>query len=157
MSLTIEEIKDYIIPIWNWSSSLILLSLFIKCITLFLYGIGALLSPLQNIFIYVITLFLYGIGASWYNWQNFNVILITLFLYGIGAKSHFASMLTTVSLHYSYMELELYNLTAVYPFLTYYIIPIWNWSYVFLKKKMLYLFITLFLYGIGAISLALLF
>ncbi len=58
---------NYIIPIWNWSSSLILLSLFIKCITLFLYGIGALLSPLQNIFIYVITLFLYGIGASWYN------------------------------------------------------------------------------------------
>ena len=55
----------------------------------------------------IITLFLYGIGALLLLPLLDNILIITLFLYGIGARTLF-------------MYLDDY--------ITYYIIPIWNWS-----------------------------
>ena len=97
-------------------------------ITLFLYGIGAIILCFK-----IITHIVYYIIPIW-NWSESTAICITattsitLFLYGIGAlKICFNSYLFSL-LHYSYMELELIQ------------------TQVFLKPYR----ITLFLYGIGA-------
>ena len=55
--------SDYIIPIWNWSLYHLYLPPLSILITLFLYGIGAVIVPIITIIIVIITLFLYGIGA----------------------------------------------------------------------------------------------
>ena len=56
-------------------------------------------------------------------------------------------------LHYSYMELELFLLFSIFKFHSYYIIPIWNWSQSSLDSLQSLALITLFLYGIGACTL----
>ena len=53
----------YIIPIWNWSRYLYLVRMRLLIITLFLYGIGAVLLS-SHFQLHLITLFLYGIGAN---------------------------------------------------------------------------------------------
>ena len=78
----------YIIPIWNWSINYLTWFVCINCITLFLYGIGALyaggISVLKANYIIPI-----------WNWSKIhiyllsNIQLITLFLYGIGAFNFF--------------------------------------------------------------------
>ena len=76
---------------------------------------------------------------------------ITLFLYGIGARFEFFHKFFFIALHYSYMELEQISipLTLLF-FLIHYIIPIWNWSAISHSLLLSILWITLFLYGIGA-------
>ena len=134
------------------------------------------LEPVINIDIPVtkiITLFLYGIGAICYFYQVICTLLITLFLYGIGAVSITNFSSTSILLHYSYMELEQFHRLVLRGYLYYYIIPIWNWSssffavlitvfillhYSYMELELYYIFyfcfelvfITLFLYGIGA-------
>ncbi len=120
----------YIIPIWNWSSFKFNTAKCLAIITLFLYGIGA-----------------FGLESPIYNFSK---------------------------LHYSYMELEptvallsclrwknyiipIWNWSISFHFqiqfqFQNYIIPIWNWSLVSIFFLLRLLFITLFLYGIGAID-----
>ena len=97
---------NYIIPIWNWSDPTnrrLLINLFNYIIPIWNW------SPLK---IFLILLY----------------FLITLFLYGIGASARSSAVHFILRLHYSYMELEPFQ-----------ILP--------LRMSLL---ITLFLYGIGA-------
>ena len=57
--------------------------------------------------------------------------IITLFLYGIGALRNCKNTYSSYILHYSYMELELYKTFSIDLDNLYYIIPIWNWSYLY--------------------------
>ena len=103
-------------------------SLSISFITLFLYGIGALILINSLAIFLFITLFLYGIGAIFVLLVLFSQLLITLFLYGIGAVYLDIKFLNCCPLHYSYMELERINKISKCIHAFYYIIPIWNWS-----------------------------
>ncbi len=80
---------------------------------------------------------------------------ITLFLYGIGANLICSSVIVFCGLHYSYMELELAFLNEHLK-----LIPQLHYSY--MELELIWLsstnttpFITLFLYGIGALILCL--
>ena len=103
-------------------------------ITLFLYGIGAVSILFVILFTTSITLFLYGIGALFLPQETY-LLTITLFLYGIGANLMVLCFLFCSLLHYSYMELELFLLFSIFKFHSYYIIPIWNWSWYFAVLK----------------------
>ena len=76
---------NYIIPIWNWSYSLVdlLCSLHFKLHYSYMELEQSKSNPSCKSLI--ITLFLYGIGAVLLS-SHFQLHLITLFLYGIGAN-----------------------------------------------------------------------
>ena len=132
----------------KWSQS------FTQTITLFLYGIGALIILPLFVLLLMITLFLYGIGAILFSTSralifslhysymelepafiiivNLSFNIITLFLYGIGALE-----CQPLCLLYQSITLFLYGIGANVSqdcrlVSIYYIIPIWNWSYVYL-------------------------
>ena len=76
---------------------------------------------------------------------------ITLFLYGIGAL--YIDFLGIKNI--SYYIIPIWNWSPVLfrdlrDVIVYYIIPIWNWSLFIDIPSMIILLITLFLYGIGA-------
>ena len=120
----------YIIPIWNWSSTI------------------------------------------WFTWSSFSVSLHYSYMELELLDKTKKYMID--GLHYSYMELELWiwsgyciriNANYIIPiwnwslnnsftyilFILDYIIPIWNWSNNTIIRVIPLLFITLFLYGIGAL------
>ena len=147
------EYLYYIIPIWNWSLVLVPLFWNIQCITLFLYGIGAIVTaieyPLMNIYI---TLFLYGIGA--YNKATLLNLKQKDYIIPIWNWSLLpAHLFYLLLIHYiiPIWNWSPYSIKYCVQLINNYIIPIWNWS---LNVPLIYLRnyqITLFLYGIGAI------
>ena len=97
----------YIIPIWNWSSctsshhTASLISLHYSYMELEPVSLSVDFSLSSSI-----TLFLYGIGAI-ISLAELGNLRITLFLYGIGALVLCFLLVAHSQLHYSYMELEL--------------------------------------------------
>ena len=119
-------------------------------ITLFLYGIGALLILLQGMHCNFITLFLYGIGARSASCQR--VITISDYIIPIWNWSYSSKVSTSLPKELENYIIPIWNWSIILrthlSLLQYnYIIPIWNWSLVpFVPGSP----ITLFLYGIGA-------
>ena len=120
-------------------------------ITLFLYGIGAYIYFIRVVYLtIIITLFLYGIGAQMQQTQvqtQTQNYIIPIWNWSFNTLSLLS--LPTL-LHYSYMELEhAFYFVECWMWINY-IISIWNWS--FASRYFWYnsTYITLFLYGIGA-------
>ena len=128
------------------------LSWFFIKITLFLYGIGAILFESSSYLLFI-TLFLYGIGAlstvythalfhyyiiPIWNWSPKYIseickflVIITLFLYGIGAIDRMVAL----GIGSKDYIIPIWNWSIdidvpIYRYI-YYIIPIWNWSLYF--------------------------
>ena len=122
---------NYIIPIWNWSYLMLIVNCQLSNITLFLYGIGATSNVCNPIFFTILLHYSYMELEQECSISSMPWYSITLFLYGIGAVIILCFKIITHN----------------------YIIPIWNWSILFLDLYLqLLLNITLFLYGIGALS-----
>ncbi len=143
------QTQNYIIPIWNWSQPHLFICYCILWITLFLYGIGACLSQWTLETYPTITLFLYGIGANLAIVYQHDAVHYIIPIWNWSFNTLSLLSLPTL-LHYSYMELEhAFYFVECWMWINY-IISIWNWS--FASRYFWYnsTYITLFLYGIGA-------
>ena len=78
---------------------------------------------------HIITLFLYGIGAKYIVFITpENILYYIIPIWNWSSFWYFHNSINLCTLHYSYMELELFQIYQSFHLLNNYIIPIWNWS-----------------------------